>query len=218
MQIDRNFKLEVVVIASAQNEGGEQRLLGAMFATLPTLTTARTPAEVLDMMGSILGGELYKFCNAGAQGQANTLRGLISAMRLGQRPQIIKDNSSFMQRCATRFAFFARVSVDWAEGEPKQLLTGAEAVSHMFAEAKKVTDAGEPYNLQTLSFGVYHWLLTDAQQAGLALWTTKLLNGLDHAPASSSPDYLPKKNERKKDAKAKQSKDALKQSVDDLFS
>lgn len=187
-----------------------------MFATLPTLTTARTPSEVLDLMGDILGGELYKFCNAGAQGQANTLRGLISAMRLGQRPQIIKDNSAFMQRCATRFAFFARMSVEGGEGVPIVVLTGANAVKHMYDEAKKLIDAGEPYDLQTLGFGVYHWLMTDAQQAQLATWTSKLLNGLDHAPASSS-DYIPKKNDRTKDAKAKQNKDALKQSVDDLF-
>ena len=107
---------------------------------------------------------------------------------------------------------FARVALRGAEGAPPTVLVGNEAVQHMFNEADKLVKSGQPYNLENLSFGEFHWLLAPAQLEALTTWTRALLNGLDVAP-----DDVPNSKDDKKKERKTVAKQVVKQSVDSLF-
>ena len=166
-QIDRTFELEVSFLSSMQGAGGEKRLLAKMFMTILNPFRVVTTAECLRRMGDILGSELYKFCGNGAQGHARALRGMVNDlhMRIGCR------------------------MIEPASGEtPAKTLVGAAAVNRTFETARALVSGGAPYNLDSLSFAKFHWLMSQEQVASLAEWTKSLLDGSDAAaPAMVEP-------------------------------
>jgi len=180
---------------------------------------ARTPAGSLKLMSRIITGDLFKFCSLGAQGQATTLRGWVSDLRSGHRPKMLSDTTDFMKTCSVKLSYFARVTAPPDDKEaPGAVLVGVAAVDYMYKQAQAIVESGKPYDLQTLSVGMYHWMLTQEKTEALAEWTSKLLKGIDHASAASKGSDELSKAEAKKDTKSRKGKDDVRQSVEDYFS
>ena len=51
----------------------------------------------------------------------------------------------------------------------------------MFETARAFVSSGAPFNLDSLSFAKFNWLMAQEQVASLAEWTESLLDGLDAA-------------------------------------
>ena len=216
LQIDRSFKLELAFLTGMQGEACEGRLLDAAFECQPSERKETSVQQAAKELGDLLQSDLFRFYGKGAQAQITVLRVAVTDLLMNRRPRIEEDHidNSFMFRASAALARFAR-HVDPSRG----VLVGREAIAEQFKAAEGIVASGGTFDLGTLSFGRFHWLLDVEQKRALQKWTTMLLTSLENLSATGAVDRDPEpaRPVHRRGSASAQKKPSLAEEVDDLF-
>ena len=171
--LDPGFKVELSFMCDMVGSGGESRLHARLMDCMPSITTATTIENVLQVGVQLTTSALHKFCNQSAQGTLHSCMDMLHKMKSGRPPQLPKDTTPNIGEFIARLQFFCRLKPEPVEGKEMKELVGHDAIQEIWAKLSARKDDLKLDDLQPLH--VFSFLLSPEDQKAAFQLTHELL-------------------------------------------
>ena len=116
--MDKCWKVPYAWLQSCMGEGGQDYLMKAFLACLPTEAIEISPAECVQKVRQLTASKLFSFSSQGGQGSVNAAQEMVNSLVHGFAPNLGKNPSSFLLKVWARLPFFCRCAKRKLVGKP----------------------------------------------------------------------------------------------------
>ena len=211
--IDRNIGVEIAFISAMAGGTGQSMLMQKVADTLPTPAKPRTPQDTLTLLGALFSSSLFAFPSKQAQQSAALIRAAVTNIHMKRRPVPLDPKcGNDVRACYHQMSNFC--THEFTDKAGTKVVYGKEAIDLIHAIVEEKAESDDDLTLADLSYGRFHWLLSQEQVEQLKKFTRQLVPSWDGDLGDADDEQ---KDEMAKKRKLKLQEASVNQAVDDAF-